>query len=292
MQIKCPQCGFSQNLNENTIPPTAVNARCPQCDTRFKFRELPFSAARSHDEVRRSAPDDARNEGESAEEYAARRKAAADAYAQAARAGVSFIEWEGDIRANPVKAFARTLWQAVSQPSRFFLQVPYSSNLSRPVAFALLLCVLRTAIVLATLRHQLNAFVELQPEYADSVQALLNIPWWMYALASLALFFCENGLIALASHATMRFLAPRAANLRTTVRVVAYANAGWILCLIPQIGFSLGFVALLVLLCLGLRAAHRLSLTVALSSTLASLFMLVFVVMALASSSRLIISPA
>lgn len=41
MLIKCPECQFSREINEQKIPDKSVVATCPKCKTKFKFRELP-----------------------------------------------------------------------------------------------------------------------------------------------------------------------------------------------------------------------------------------------------------
>ncbi|SHN65969.1 zinc-ribbon domain-containing protein [Desulfovibrio litoralis] len=40
MHITCPKCGFSAEIDLNKLSPTAVIANCPQCQNRFRFREL------------------------------------------------------------------------------------------------------------------------------------------------------------------------------------------------------------------------------------------------------------
>lgn len=286
MRIECPECRFTQEIREDKIPDKAVNATCPQCGSRFKFRTLEELRAEAEIPTVSRGGQGERDESESAEEYAARRKAAADAYTQAAHSGMSPIVWEAYYRARPLHAFVRTLIQIITQPARFFSLVPYSGKLALPIAFALALCVLRTTLIIFTLRHQLGAYILQNPAEAESLQQLLDIPTWTYILVSVPTFFLENGLIALVCHASLRILQPATANLRTTVRVVAYANAAWIFALIPQFGFNIAFVVLLVLLYSGMKAAHRVSLTTAISATLGSLFMLILAVLLLASFSR------
>jgi predicted Zn finger-like uncharacterized protein len=41
MEILCPECQFSREVDETKIPPRSQVATCPKCKTKFKFRELP-----------------------------------------------------------------------------------------------------------------------------------------------------------------------------------------------------------------------------------------------------------
>ena len=41
MQIVCPECKFSREVDENRIPARSQVATCPKCQTKFKFRDLP-----------------------------------------------------------------------------------------------------------------------------------------------------------------------------------------------------------------------------------------------------------
>ncbi len=41
MQIVCPDCQFSREVDETKVPARSQVATCPKCKTKFKFRELP-----------------------------------------------------------------------------------------------------------------------------------------------------------------------------------------------------------------------------------------------------------
>ncbi|WP_272700268.1 YIP1 family protein [Desulfovibrio sp. Fe33] len=41
MQITCPECRFTREVDENRIPARSQVATCPKCQTKFKFRDLP-----------------------------------------------------------------------------------------------------------------------------------------------------------------------------------------------------------------------------------------------------------
>ncbi|MEF2229956.1 MAG: YIP1 family protein [Pseudodesulfovibrio sp.] len=41
MEIICPECQFSREVDETKVPPRSQVATCPKCHTKFKFRELP-----------------------------------------------------------------------------------------------------------------------------------------------------------------------------------------------------------------------------------------------------------
>ena len=41
MQITCPECRFTREVDETKIPARSQVATCPKCQTKFKFRDLP-----------------------------------------------------------------------------------------------------------------------------------------------------------------------------------------------------------------------------------------------------------
>lgn len=44
MEIICPECKFSRNVPDDKIPDNSVNATCPQCGIKFRFRNIPADA--------------------------------------------------------------------------------------------------------------------------------------------------------------------------------------------------------------------------------------------------------
>ena len=38
MLIRCPECRFERQIDENAIPANAAMATCPHCQYRFRFR--------------------------------------------------------------------------------------------------------------------------------------------------------------------------------------------------------------------------------------------------------------
>ena len=54
MEIICPECQFSRQVDETKIPPRSQVATCPKCHTKFKFREIPEEEEFEYD----SAPDE------------------------------------------------------------------------------------------------------------------------------------------------------------------------------------------------------------------------------------------
>lgn len=40
MEITCPECQYSRNIPDEKVPSTSVNATCPMCGTKFRFREI------------------------------------------------------------------------------------------------------------------------------------------------------------------------------------------------------------------------------------------------------------
>jgi hypothetical protein len=59
MQITCPHCQFTKELNLDKIPATAEIATCPKCYQKFRFRTLSPSVARQRVAERQPAPPEA-----------------------------------------------------------------------------------------------------------------------------------------------------------------------------------------------------------------------------------------
>lgn len=287
MDIHCPECNFTQSIRDEKIPPDAVNATCPRCRTRFKFRALPQDESRygqfetAHDAHTPSAhpPFDQNGTPLSPEEETARRKAASDAYVQAAHSGQSPIAWEAELRSNPPAAFFKTLAEIVLRPSAFFAKIPYSSQLAQPILFSIIpfvLALIGTIIIFKQMPVPDSAQF---PQEAALMQQLHTTSWWLLVIDSLPLFFAVNIILAIACHVALRILHPATADMRVTLRVIAYTNAAWIFSFIPIVNI----LAMPVLLCLGLRAAHKLSLNTALIATLTAIFGLFVATVLLAS---------
>jgi hypothetical protein len=43
MDITCPKCKYSRSIPDDKVPASSVKATCPQCGTKFRFRELDFA---------------------------------------------------------------------------------------------------------------------------------------------------------------------------------------------------------------------------------------------------------
>jgi predicted Zn finger-like uncharacterized protein len=58
MEIICPECQFSRQVDESKIPPRSQVATCPKCQAKFQFRELPEQddPARTTPEPEKAAP--------------------------------------------------------------------------------------------------------------------------------------------------------------------------------------------------------------------------------------------
>lgn len=60
MEILCPECGFSREVDESKIPARSQVATCPKCKAKFKFRELPEEEFTLDDPDADSTPEPAR----------------------------------------------------------------------------------------------------------------------------------------------------------------------------------------------------------------------------------------
>lgn len=296
MQIKCPECGFDREINDNQIPPGASFATCPKCRTRFRFRADPEpvdpdaaqaapddSAARpgqgdddpkegdiwtSMDKMRRKWDEIGREEGDpqrtGAEEDDERRREEADhAYRQAAMQGgkVPFLSTVGSVP-----------WE-------------YRGGFLNPLVF------LRTVILMVTRLPQffsgINPYSSIVPAWffllvvrgvqmgvavahtrlintlPDGTQQILsmhevfNIPVLIFM--SVCMITLMHFLGAFIVNYGVQMHSRELANFRLTFKVMAYANMPIMLSVIPGAGSLLGLLASLALLLFGIRYAYGFS---------------------------------
>ena len=282
VQIACPKCQFSRSTELADPPGTSFTVGCPRCGERFLFcvpgEEAPEPAHTTAgawsdtqaEERDAGGPSGPAFNSEDEEHLRQRKHAAAEAYSRAARAGSPDIEWESRLHISPVLAFVRTLIQIITQPTRFFSIVPSADTLLHPILFASILCILRTGVLYFIFPGIWAAFAQ---QYMNSGGQLPAEPQYslvFFFFINILSFVIENVLFIFLCHGVIRILAPGTSNLRTTARVVAYANAAWVAVLIPGLGLVIGYFGMLVLLCTGLRAAHRIPTSLALATMVAS----------------------
>ncbi|MBS3780162.1 MAG: zinc-ribbon domain-containing protein, partial [Desulfovermiculus sp.] len=159
MEIKCPECGFAREVQEDKIPPTAKTATCPKCGQKFIFRKDPPEFAESQEEWTgkeeepgkpgsenrdAQAPEEdiwsqlesLSDEGPEGEEYKEHK-----AWQQRKRAAgtQNEIPWENLQNYGFFPGLIETIKLVMFQPQSFFARLPLGRGYIQPLIFYLLL---------------------------------------------------------------------------------------------------------------------------------------------------------
>lgn len=168
----------------------------------------------------------------------------ADAYA---------FPWPPDER-GLLDAFARTWTESVFHPTRFFQAMPRDGTIGSALLYFLPIGVAGAAIQLfwrsllitfggseIARRFGLESGVSGLVEFLFSPLILLGVLFVTAAVVHVLLFLLQDG----------------AGGMRTTVRVLAFAQGPTLFSIVPGLGDAVGAVWIIVLAIIGLREAHR-----------------------------------
>lgn len=177
------------------------------------------------------------------------------------RAPSPAVPWEHIRAQGLLKAFGRTVFQAVFHPGRFFS----SLAAPRPLGLALVFYVVVTALQ----TYLFQAWMHIFP--AGAVGFDLSSAHALYADAGPLLVILAAPLVWLvflvaaagASFVVLRLISGRAVSLPALMRIMAYASAPMLLSVIPFIGTILGQIWAMVLFLFGCRRVFGLKFPVA-----------------------------
>lgn len=299
MQIKCPECGFTREINETQIPASSSFATCPKCTTRFRFRAEPdpVETPEAAEETPDAAPQ-AQNEPKDGDTWASMDKMRQDwddidredGEEPNARPGEDQQGREEEARLR--EEAQRAYQQAAMQNGRIpFLStmgsVPweYRGGFLNPIVF------LRTVILMVTRAPQffsgINPYSSIFPSWVfllvvrgvqmavaiigtklistapDGTQQILSISEVfnlpMLIFMSVCMITLMHFLGSFIVNYTIQTITRSRSSFRLTFKVMAYANMPILLSAIPGVGSMLGLVASLGLLVVGIRYAYRFS---------------------------------
>lgn len=276
MQIRCPVCDFTREVNLEKVPPTAEFATCPKCRHRFRFRALdldeitqdaaPPEPDPKHvdvwdavDSLRDRWQEEARSqEGNGAgneDEFASNQTHAA-------------IPWESPQHLGYGQSFTRTAFWAFFQPSSFFSTLSIRPALLPALLFYIIFgfiqhflsviwayaasSMMREWIVEAVGEGAFTKLLEGSLAAAFDPATLAFVPF----VLTIQLFFTAAILNVL-----IRVMEGPSANFALTFKVVAYSAVGFAATAIPLAGVFLGPVWHLALLLVGCRSAFRMNWT-------------------------------
>ncbi|MDR3074111.1 MAG: zinc-ribbon domain-containing protein [Deltaproteobacteria bacterium] len=277
MQIHCPICGHSREVNLEKIPPTAEFATCPKCRHRFRFRVLdpdteerpvPPAPKPEHADVW-DAVDSLQDRWK--EQDAAAQPADSREGPQTGRTARSPgreevpIPWENPRRLGFFRSFLNTTLWALLRPSYFFGALTKRPALLPAFLYYLIFGYLQSIFQLLWLPMFLNVVREplIERVGEESFATLVSgfelsahTPMLLALPFSLAIqLFLSAGMI----HLFIRLMAPQEADFSLAIKVTAYASASVVLTAIPLAGLFLGFAGHFVLMLIGCRSAFKLS---------------------------------
>ena len=291
MQIRCPVCDHTREVNPAKIPPTAEFATCPKCRHRFRFRALDL------EEMERPAPPEPNpdhadvwdavdslqdrwkeRDGDEAGHSRTHQDDAsqdeprymADGVEQMRQAPPDpqnvAIPWENPRYLGYWPSFLRTTLWALFQPSSFFATLTKRPALLPALLYYMILGIVQT--ICNMLWFQLlgpmmserlietmgeEAYAKLMEGGADMSVLSISLLSVPFQLA-LQLF-----LYAAIIHVIIRLTSPKDSDFALSFKVAAYASAALALVVIPVAGMFLAPIGYLTLLFIGCRNAFGLT---------------------------------
>lgn len=291
MQIRCPVCDYTREVNLAKIPPTAEFATCPKCRHRFRFRALdleemekpaPPEPNPDHADVwdavdslqghwkerdgdgaghpQNTSPDTSQDAPRgAAEESAGTRRTPSDPQNVA-------IPWENPRHLGYWPSFLRTTLWALFHPSSFFATLSRRPALLPALLYYMILGIVQTICNMLWF-HLLGPMmserlIETMGEeaYAKLMEGGADISAFYISLFSVPFqLVLQLFLYAAIIHVIIRLTSPRDSDFALAFKVAAYASAALGLVVIPVAGMFLAPIGYLTLLFIGCRNAFGLT---------------------------------
>lgn len=267
MKITCPQCGFNREIPEDKLPEGPVIAKCPKCACRFRF---------SREEGAGEIVPPRNWQGPEAEEDI--RTVASNAYANEARRfeteqKAAEASLQKELGRNPwaeapapdgwLNAFYQTVIRVMFQAPAFFRNLSPQTQLWRPLAFFIIICLVQTLIE----RGWSGVFYSILASESVNDPHLQNLLKLIAPSGSLllALFLRTGSLLlqlfvfSVLMYFAYRLIVPAKASFTLVYQVLIYSSAPWLLCIVPGIGSLAGTIWGIGCLAIGCKSALQLS---------------------------------
>lgn len=264
MNITCPQCGFSRDAPEDKLPRGPVVAKCPKCGCRFRFtREdgagsiIPQNSQEEEEDIRVVASNAYKAEARRFEDE--QREAEARLAAELGR-----NPWnEAPDPDGWLAAFYQTVIRVLFQAREFFGALSPQSQIWKPLAFFLVVCVFNTLVERAW-GDMFYSFLAAEENADAQLRDLLKMIAPTTSLPLALLLRCGSLLLQLFVFSLLMFfayrlVAPPKANFMLVYQVLVYSSAPWLLCVVPGIGSIAGTIWSIGCAAVGCRAAMRLN---------------------------------
>ena len=151
MLIRCPECRFERQIDENAIPANAAMATCPHCQYRFRFRtpdgtpvvdETPAAAP-----APQTAPEKRSDFWNNFQKKRDGESKGKGGIAAAMHVDGTDVPWEEPKRYNLFMALYQTILRVMFNAPRFFAALPATNGkLTRPLVFYLILGMFQTLV--------------------------------------------------------------------------------------------------------------------------------------------------
>lgn len=282
MLITCPNCGFSRDMPEDRIPPTARLATCPKCRHKFRLREeeesflleeteeeseeTSFAATeeqpRGGDDSRSGSngPADGEDIWRRLEEIggdpsASDPESGRKAQGREGRRESKNVPWEDLESLGFFPGLFQTVKRVMLTPVEFFSGLTVGEGFGQPMAFYLLIMEVPALAMVLWLMSGL--FPQAQGEAGGlfhvgltgigSLTFLIVFPVFM-----LINLFLSSGLY----HLLLIGFGEGSAGFEGTFRVVCYSAAPMVLALVPVFGMWVGGIWQLVCIFFGFKFVH------------------------------------
>ena len=277
MQIRCPVCDYSRQVNLAKIPSTAEFATCPKCRHRFRFRAVDLDSV-EHAVPPEPKPEHAdiwdavgslhdrwtdKDQNDTADQQYADDDKETPSYGRR-QPDNEGIPWENPLYLGYLQSFQRTTFWILFHPASFFASLSRRPALLPALVYYLILGltqylfnVIWTHVLSTMLRDSLVEKMgeELYMQIAGNIlenslftPAVLSVPFQL----AIQLF-----VTAAVIHLLVRIVNPQAADFNLSFKLVAYASAGFVLALLPVIGTLVGPVIYFMFLLIGCRNAFN-----------------------------------
>lgn len=169
------------------------------------------------------------------------------------------IPWEWPREYGTARAFFETARRVIFSPVRFFTTMRPGFSILTPVAFYILMGIFEEVVSRAWMlgisryffaqdNEQINDFMSKMSEDMTDPSLLL---------LSLAMLFVKLAMYLGLFHSFLRFLKADHGGVAVTLRVICYANAVSLLAIVPFFGQFVVPAWYLLLICVGIKAGHK-----------------------------------
>jgi predicted Zn finger-like uncharacterized protein len=252
MYIVCPQCNFSKNVPDERIPLNAQSVTCPRCKAKFSLSGRPQKLTREpviEPIVEKPKPPIIPT-------ILTPTPSAPVPEESSLQQEETDIPWESTSR-NMFISMINTIVGVTFSPSKFYATMSPTGKASFPLAFAMitggagwLLNVFWEYLFVSGLLHQLN-----QPWVAwIGTGTLIFCALFLPLLVTVVLYFSSA-----MTHLGLIILGGNNKPFKATFKVLAYAYAPQVFCVIPGLGGLIGLVWMIVVATIGLSTVHQIS---------------------------------